>query len=109
MMSPGHLVYGAGDGVLMAMPFDGSKRRVLGEPVPVLSGMQDGGGIRLRRIRAFAMGPWSISPAAINSTSTSPSFRQTAKSIRFHFLAGNTRSRGCRPTEHSWRCRLETR
>ena len=39
-LSPGHLVYGAGDGVLMAMPFDGSKRQVLGESVPVLTGMQ---------------------------------------------------------------------
>ena len=39
-LSSGYLVYGAGDGVLMAMPFDGSKRRVLGEPVPVLTGMQ---------------------------------------------------------------------
>jgi serine/threonine protein kinase/Tol biopolymer transport system component len=39
-LSPSHLVYGAGDGVLMAMPFDGSKRRVLGEAVPLLTGVQ---------------------------------------------------------------------
>jgi serine/threonine-protein kinase len=39
-LSPGYLVYAAGDGVLMAMPFDATKRRVLGEPVPVLTGVQ---------------------------------------------------------------------
>jgi serine/threonine-protein kinase len=32
-----HLVFAAGDGVLMALPFDGDDRRVLGEPVPVVS------------------------------------------------------------------------
>ncbi len=36
----GHLVYGTGDGVLAAMPFDARRRRVLGEPVQLLSGMR---------------------------------------------------------------------
>jgi serine/threonine-protein kinase len=36
----GYLVYGAGDGQLMAMPFDAERRKVLGEPVPVLSGVR---------------------------------------------------------------------
>jgi serine/threonine-protein kinase len=36
----GYLVYGAGDGLLMAMPFDAARRRSTGEPVPVLSGMR---------------------------------------------------------------------
>ncbi len=36
----GYLVYGTGDGVLAAMPFDARTRRVLGEPVPILSGMR---------------------------------------------------------------------
>ncbi|MBA2627331.1 MAG: PD40 domain-containing protein, partial [Gemmatimonadales bacterium] len=39
-VAPGHLVYAAADGVLMAMPFDGVRRRVLGEPVPVLTGVR---------------------------------------------------------------------
>ena len=39
-VAPGHLVYGAADGVLMAMPFDVDKRAVLGEPIPVLSGVR---------------------------------------------------------------------
>jgi hypothetical protein len=33
-------VYAAGDGVLMAMPFDGSRRKVLGEPVPLITGVR---------------------------------------------------------------------
>ena len=33
----GFLVYGAGDGVLTAMPFDGTRRVVLGEAVPLFS------------------------------------------------------------------------
>jgi serine/threonine-protein kinase len=37
---PGYLAYGAGDGQLMAMPFDGERRKVLGESVPVLTGMR---------------------------------------------------------------------
>jgi serine/threonine-protein kinase len=37
---PGYLVYGTGDGQLSAMPFDGARRRVLGEPVPVITGMR---------------------------------------------------------------------
>jgi serine/threonine-protein kinase len=36
----GYLLYGAGDGVLMAMPFDPGARRVRGEPIPLLSGMR---------------------------------------------------------------------
>jgi serine/threonine-protein kinase len=36
----GHLVFGTGDGVLMALPFDGARRRVLGPPVPVLAGVR---------------------------------------------------------------------
>ena len=36
----GYLVYGAGDGVLTAMPFDGEHRRVLGEPIPLISGVR---------------------------------------------------------------------
>lgn len=39
-LQSGFLVYGTGDGALMAMPFDGVKRRVQGEPVPLLSGMR---------------------------------------------------------------------
>ncbi|HWH03820.1 MAG TPA: protein kinase [Gemmatimonadales bacterium] len=40
----GHLLYGTGDGVLAAMPFDGSARRVLGEPAPIVNGMRMEGG-----------------------------------------------------------------
>jgi eukaryotic-like serine/threonine-protein kinase len=36
----GYLVYGAGDGVLTAIPFDGARRKVLGEPVPVINGLR---------------------------------------------------------------------
>jgi serine/threonine-protein kinase len=36
----GYLVYGTGDGQLSAMPFDGKHRTVLGEPVPVITGMR---------------------------------------------------------------------
>ena len=36
----GYLIYAAADGVLMAMPFDGVRRKVTGEPVPVLSGVR---------------------------------------------------------------------
>ncbi len=39
-VEPGYLVYGAGDGVLTALPFDGSKRRVAGGPVPLTSGVR---------------------------------------------------------------------
>ena len=39
-MPAGYLVYAAGDGVLMAMPFDGTRRRVTGEPVPVVTGVR---------------------------------------------------------------------
>jgi len=39
-LSAGYLVYAAGDGVLMAMPFNGARRRVLGESVPLLTGVQ---------------------------------------------------------------------
>jgi serine/threonine-protein kinase len=39
-IAPGYLVYGAGDGDLMAMPFDGGARRVLGEPVSLVAGMR---------------------------------------------------------------------
>jgi hypothetical protein len=36
----GYLVYGAGDGQLMAMPFDAARRKVLGESLPVIGGMR---------------------------------------------------------------------
>ena len=37
----GHLLYlSAGDGVLMALPFDADRREVLGDPRPVLSGVR---------------------------------------------------------------------
>jgi serine/threonine-protein kinase len=36
----GYLLYGAGDGLLMAMPFDGTRRQMTGEPFSVLSGMR---------------------------------------------------------------------
>ena len=36
----GFLVYAAGDGVLMAMPFDGARRQVKGEPVPLVTGVR---------------------------------------------------------------------
>ncbi len=39
-LSPGYIVYGAGDGVLTAMPFDGTNRKVLGEPISLISGMR---------------------------------------------------------------------
>ena len=41
---PGHLVYAAGDGVLMAMPFDGERRQVTGQPVAVTTGVRMEGG-----------------------------------------------------------------
>src|SRR5207244_11625270 len=36
----GHLLFGTGDGVLMALPFDGARRQVLGEPATVLAGVR---------------------------------------------------------------------
>ena len=39
-IEPGYLVYAAGDGDLMALPFDGPRRRVRGEPAPVLNGVR---------------------------------------------------------------------
>ena len=39
-VEPGFLVYAAGDGDLMAMPFDARRRRIRGEPVPVLHGVR---------------------------------------------------------------------
>ena len=39
-VDPGFLVYAAGDGDLMAIPFDAKRRRVQGEPVPVLHGVR---------------------------------------------------------------------
>ena len=36
----GHLVFGSDDGVLMALPFDLKTRSVLGEPVPMITGMR---------------------------------------------------------------------
>jgi serine/threonine-protein kinase len=39
-LAPRYLVYGAADGVLMAMPFDARRRTVLGEPVQVVSGVR---------------------------------------------------------------------
>ncbi|MGH7742043.1 MAG: protein kinase domain-containing protein, partial [Candidatus Eiseniibacteriota bacterium] len=39
-LKSGYLVYAAGDGMLMAVPFDGARRRVLGEPAPLMSGVR---------------------------------------------------------------------
>jgi len=39
-IAPGYLIYGAGDGQLMAMPFDATRRSVLGEPATVISGVR---------------------------------------------------------------------
>ena len=41
-LSSGRLIYGAGDGVLMALPFDAAARKVSGggEPVPLISGVR---------------------------------------------------------------------
>ncbi len=39
-VQPGYLVYAAGDGVLTAMPFDGTARKVTGEPVPLITGVR---------------------------------------------------------------------
>jgi len=39
-VEPGYLVYAAGDGVLTALPFDASKQRVTGGPVPLSSGVR---------------------------------------------------------------------
>jgi serine/threonine-protein kinase len=39
-LAPGYLVYGAGDGVLTAMPFDARRLAVTGQPVPVATGMR---------------------------------------------------------------------
>jgi len=36
----GYLVFGAGDGVLMALPFDGPRARPVGQPVPVYPGVR---------------------------------------------------------------------
>jgi Tol biopolymer transport system component len=36
----GHIVFGSGDGVLMALPFDVGSLRVTGEPVPVVTGVR---------------------------------------------------------------------
>ena len=45
-LRPGYLVYAGGDGILTAMPFDEGKRKVTGEPVPLITGvrMEDGFG-----------------------------------------------------------------
>ncbi len=39
-LAPGHLIYAAGDGILNALPFDAARRRVLGEPVPLITGVR---------------------------------------------------------------------
>jgi eukaryotic-like serine/threonine-protein kinase len=39
-LAAGYLVYAAGDGVLMAMPFDGVHRKVTGEPAPLVTGVR---------------------------------------------------------------------
>jgi serine/threonine-protein kinase len=39
-VSSGHLVFGSGDGVLMALPFDPVTREVRGGPVPVVDGVR---------------------------------------------------------------------
>jgi len=39
-LEPGFLVYGTGDGVLTAMPFDAKRREVKGEPMPLITGVR---------------------------------------------------------------------
>jgi serine/threonine protein kinase/Tol biopolymer transport system component len=39
-LASGHIAYFSGDGTLMALPFDISRRRVLGPPVPILEGIR---------------------------------------------------------------------
>jgi serine/threonine-protein kinase len=39
-ISTGHIVYLTGGGIIMALPFDAAKRRVLGPPAPVLQGVR---------------------------------------------------------------------
>ena len=39
-LSSGELIYGAGDGVLMGMPFEAASHKVSGEPVPLISGVR---------------------------------------------------------------------
>jgi len=39
-VSSGHIVFAAGDGQLMALPFDAKTRKVVGEPVPVVDGVR---------------------------------------------------------------------
>jgi serine/threonine protein kinase/Tol biopolymer transport system component len=39
-LSSGHIAYFSGDGTLMALPFDISRRRALGPPAPILEGIR---------------------------------------------------------------------
>jgi serine/threonine-protein kinase len=39
-LKSGHIAYFSGDGTLMALPFDMSRRRVLGPPAPILEGIR---------------------------------------------------------------------
>ncbi|HJU74839.1 MAG TPA: protein kinase [Gemmatimonadaceae bacterium] len=50
----GHIIFGSGDGVLMALPFDLSALRVTGEPVPVVAGVRIEEGIGFAE---FALAP----------------------------------------------------
>jgi serine/threonine-protein kinase len=53
-VSSGHLVFGTGDGILMALPFDPERREVRGIPVPVLDGVRIEEGFGFAQ---FAIGP----------------------------------------------------
>lgn len=53
-IATGHLVFGSGDGELMALPFDARSRRVLGGPVPMMSGVRIEEGYGFAQ---YAMGP----------------------------------------------------
>ena len=50
----GHIIFGAGDGLLMALPFDAAKREVRGGPVPVVDGVRIEEGI--------GFGEYAVSP-----------------------------------------------
>jgi Tol biopolymer transport system component len=53
-VASGHIIFGAGDGVLMALPFDGANRKVLGGPVPVVDGV--------RMEEGIGFGEYAVSP-----------------------------------------------
>lgn len=53
-VASGHLIYGAGDGLLIALPFDAVKRQILGGPVPVVDGV--------RMEEGIGFGEYALSP-----------------------------------------------